>query len=429
MSFARIVAYRVLRQIDAQEFSDSRELLHQFAKQHELNNADLRLASAIVFGCLRYRLGLDAAIAKHLDRPSAHVSPAVQTILRMVAFQHFYLDKVPAHAICNDAVALVGLDMTRNAGRQRGFVNAIARKIIAVESPLSFTGLSESYSFPTWLIGLFKMRFEADKIEEILKECNTEPPVVLRVNTLQMSRAEAKTILSENDVTVAEGRHAPQALVLERSSDLPKILHMDAFKQGAFYIQDEASQLVSVFADPKEGETVLDLCAAPGGKTTHLAELAGGQCSIIATDINENRMDMFRENIARMQTPCVTIVPYNELAQYKVTGFDLVLVDAPCSGLGTIRRNPEIKWRLTYDGLAQVCEVQYDILCSAAAYVKPQGRMVYSTCSVSMQENEKVVRRFLDAHEGWYLDENKTYCSWEHDLTMDGFCIHILRRK
>ncbi len=429
VAVSRRIAYLVLRQIDEQSYADSRELVRSTAKSFKAEEADTRLALTIVMGCLRYRLALNGIIKNCLERPNKALLPFVETILQMVAYQHYYLDRLPPYAICNDAVELVTFEGFGTDNRLKGFVNAVAKKIVSGKQMPLLHDLTEELSFPTWMIGLFKSRFGETLMTDILRECNCEPPVTLRVNRLKISRNDMQQLLIQNSISCRVGNHTPDSLILDNSGDLAKIVALSEFRDGYVYFQDEASQMVSVIANPHAGERVLDMCAAPGGKTTHLAEVADGKADIVASDFNESRLSVLRENVERMGASCVRVVPWDVLMAEKKPVFDLVLVDAPCSGLGTLRRNPEIKWRIEYKDLLRLRETQYALLCGAAKYVRDNGRLVYSTCSITAQENIEVIKTFLEKHSEWTIAKNGEFCSWPEAIDMDGFSIFVLTRK
>ena len=428
VSVARRIAYKVLRHLDEKPECDSRDLIRVLIQKNKVDEADERLAVTLVLGCLRYRMRLDGVIRKFLVKPQQKLLPFIQTILRMVAYQQFYLDRLPPHAICNEAVGLVALEGYGADNRLRGFVNAVSRKIVEMDRPLEPENIFEAYSLPSWLGGVFKVRFGKQNLLHLFEGINQEPSVVLRVNTRLCSLKQAADILNENEIEFERGKLVNDAFVLLHSSKLLRLLKLPAFEQGYFYIQDEASQYVSIKAAPRSGEKVLDLCAAPGGKTGHLAELSFGMSEIVATDINARRLALLKENLERLGTTDVRVLPWQEVMQSShFAQYDLVLVDAPCSGIGTIRRNPEIKWRLQYEDIVRLSEMQYDLLCTASQFVRKGGRIVYSTCSVTTQENKDVIDRFLNSHINWTFNESKSFCSWPQLTCVDGFTINELQ--
>ena len=285
-------------------------------------------------------------------------------------------------------------------GRNVAFVNAMVRKISAMTEPVrpaqadAVARLGSLFSHPLWLVDMFRRKFGGEAFEQVLAANNREPAAALRVNRLLVGIDDLRSRLEEAGVDAQPSRLSPDALVLQDAGQLRELLHGPLFIEGLFYVQDEASQIVAHVAAPQPGMRVLDLCAAPGGKCIHMAELAGGKAQVVATDISPERLGLVVENAGRMRTTGLVVKSFGEVAGGREL-YDLVLVDGPCSGLGTIRRNPEIKYRVTPDALRSMQARQADLLEKAAHLVAPTGRLVYSTCSVSDDENIGVVKRFL----------------------------------
>lgn len=447
---ARIVAARVLLELERDEETDSGNLLDRHIREASLTDRDARLGAALVFTVLRHEYLLDLQYREFLTQPPSRLSAETRVLLRMAAAQKFYFERLPEYAIANDSVTLAR-EHLRVMPREAGFVNAVVRKLLSLPAMKRPPGnpahaLSVTYSHPQWLVDLIAAEFGNSWTETILETNNEEPSLVLRANRLRTTRDDLASQLQELEIETLPGSLAPDALVLEEPGQLRRALESEAFSNGFFYIQDEASQLVPVLAAPRAGETVLDLCAAPGGKTTQMAELAGGQAKITASDISLLRLKMLGENLQRLRTPGVGVLhieKVRELAASTGPKFDLVLIDAPCSGLGTIRRNPEIRYRCTPEDIERLAGEQLRLLNFGRSLVRPGGRIVYSTCTFTTRENSEVVRRFLEAHPEFSIeaapdlppaievlrDPDGIYRVWPHHLDMDAFETAILRRN
>ena len=360
---------------------------------------DRALATDLVTGTLRWQRQLDYLIEHFSKRPLSKLDVEVLQILRLGAYQLLHLDRVPAAAAVNDAVA-----MTRRARKTSaaGLVNAVLRGIsrnthrLPLPSrppegaPLPY--LEVSLSHPIWLAGRWLDRFGFEGAEAWEQFNNQPAPLTLRVNGLKTDRASLMRSLSENAVTVVPARYAPDGLIVTSGNPLRTPLA----GTGQFVLQDEASQLVALLGAPEPGMKVLDACASPGGKTTAMAAMGGDRAEIVAADVRGARVQLLREtvnasgahNIRVVQADLAAGLPFN-------SAFDLVFVDAPCSGLGTVRRDPDIRWRRAEADIATMARAQSAMIRSAAQTVRPGGRLIYATCSSEPEENDGVVEGFL----------------------------------
>ncbi|MGI8906792.1 MAG: 16S rRNA (cytosine(967)-C(5))-methyltransferase RsmB [Candidatus Sumerlaeaceae bacterium] len=444
---ARITAVRVLLRLQQDKRVFSAECLDAEIRRARLSEPDARLATAIVYGVLRNTLLLDAQYREFLRMAPSRLDPGVRVLLRMATFQKFFLQRIPDHAIASDAV-----DIARRAlrlhERDSRFVNAVIRRILALpemQLPKGAdpAGLSIRYSHPEWLVRYVERKF-GGTTEAILASNNQEAPVAVRVNPLRTTRDDLIAVMRDLGGECRAGTLSPDALIVDEVP-LQSLVKSVPFGSGAFYLQDEGSQAVAHLVAPKAGEKVLDVCAAPGGKTTHMAELSGGAATIVATDISEGRLNLLRENVARLQTPGVEVLPFVAVMDSdRFHGsFDAVLVDAPCSGLGTLRRNPEIRYRIQPEELKVLGQQQAELLARAALLVKPGGRLVYSTCTISDEENRDVVHGFLSTHPNFQhemntsglpaailqlRDKDNIFRTWPRHLDVDGFEAAILTR-
>ena len=405
-SRAREVAVRALERVEAAASFADIALDHELASR-PLSPRDAALAMELVYGTLRWQRYLDWILAPHSRRRLETLDARVRVILRMTAYQIALLDRVPTFAAVNDAVTLA----PRTPG-VKPFVNAVLRSFArraprerepaAPRDPLE--ALATRCSFPTWLAARWVAAFGREEAEALMRASNERPPLTLRANALRTTRdALAERLAAEEGLAVRPTRHAPEGLVVGPGG-APASWH--AFGDGSFAVQDEASMLVGRLLAPEPGATVADVCAAPGTKTTHIAELMADRGRVLAFDREPERLARVRETAARLG---ITVIDARDGAvDVLAPGFrdacDAVLVDAPCSNLGVLRRNPEVKWRRQPSDLGPASRQQCEILAAAATMVKPGGRLVYATCSLEPEENEAVVSAFLRARPEFAID-------------------------
>ncbi len=395
----RRAAYAALRAVT----SGRLDLPDALARSRERlpDHRDQALAASATAGTLRWMGALDAVIAAFGRRAVSRLDPEVLDILRLGAFQLLHLDRVPARAVIDDAVELTREQRKSSAA---GFVNALLRRIDRERGNLPLPGrpapfstaaaidyLAVTLSHPRWLAErwLETLGFEA---AEAWAEFNNAPaPLTLRANTLKTTREALVARLAAHGVSVEPARFAPDGLVVTTGQPLTTAL----FDEGWFFVQDEASQLVALAAAPRPGELVLDACASPGGKTVAMAAAMQDRGRLVAGDVRGRRVNLLRQTVGRSEARCVRVarldaawLPFGQV-------FDLVLLDAPCSGLGTIRRDPEVRWRRTAADLPVLAQTQRRLLTAAAETVRPAGRLVYATCSSEPEENDAVVEWFL----------------------------------
>ena len=406
---ARTAAFHGLRAVAAHRV-DLPAALSQ-ARIQLSDERDRALAAEILTGTLRWQRSLDHLIEHFAKRPLSKVDADVVIILRLSLYQLLHLDRVPASAVVDDAV-----DMTRAARKQSaaGFVNAVLRSTLRHRHrlplpprPASVSSgadavayLGTTHSHPDWLVERWLARHGFESTERWVRFNNETPLLTVRANRLRLTRDELAAAFAEDGIETKPARYAPDGLIVTAGNPLRLP------PTGSFFVQDEASQLVPLVVDAQPGARVLDLCASPGGKTTSLAAAIHDQGVIIASDVRPRRLRTLAETVrasgARhihvMQVPATGPLPFQPV-------FDRVLVDAPCSGLGTIRRDPDIRWRRREEELASLSDRQVELLERAARVVAPDGRLVYATCSSEPEENETVVDRFLAGHpEFMHLD-------------------------
>jgi 16S rRNA (cytosine967-C5)-methyltransferase len=402
---ARFEALRILVRVEGDRaFAD-------IALEHALDRAgleprDAALCTEIVYGTLRWQRHLDWRLSAHLHRPLGRLDPWVRALLRLTAYQVLFLDRVPRWAAVDEAVSLAKLK-ARTPGPAE-FVNAVLRSLTRAPAsselpadPVEAAGVR--WSYPDWIVARWFSRYGSAEAEALMAAGNERPPITLRANRLRIDRGALAVRLRDEELGETRPTAlAPEGLVLEKGAPA----RLAPFAEGWCTVQDEASMLIARLLDPRPGETVADACAAPGTKATHLAELMDNRGRIVAFDPQAARLALLDRGATRLG---ITIIQSQvggaaALAPRWAGRCDRVLVDAPCSNLGVLRRNPEVKWRRTEDDLRRLQQKQRTILAAAAAMAKPGGRLVYATCSPEPEENEEVVAPFLEAHGEWAVD-------------------------
>jgi 16S rRNA (cytosine967-C5)-methyltransferase len=357
---------------------------------------DHTLLTELVTGTLRMRAALDFQLAQRTTRPLESLDAAVLASLRLGAFQILFLDRVPASAVVNDAVSLMRRGGKTSAG---GFVNAVLRtlardrKTIRWPEGTDAAALAVRHSHPQWLVERWLQRYGAERTERWLVFNNTPPRLCLATNRTMGDRDTLAEALAAEGVTTTPTTRAADGLIVV---DGP-ILASAALREGRCVIQDEASQLIAGLGAVVPGQRVLDLCAAPGGKSMTLASRVAPDGQVVACDVRPRRVRLLRELVARTRLPHTAIVQVPQVGPLPFTdgAFDFILIDAPCSGLGTLRRDPDIRWGRQAADLPRLVAQQRELLARAAGLVRPGGALVYATCSSEPEENDEVVAAFL----------------------------------
>lgn len=407
-----------------------------------MDQRDRALFTTLVFGVTRWRKRLDWIIGRHSNVLVKKIRPEVQNILRLGLFQIFFLDRIPASAAVNTAV-----NMTKKTAPvwTVRFVNGLLRNAIRKKDDIKFpmagnnpvAALAVSRSFPEWLVKRWLDRFGFEETCALCDAVNNIPPLTIRANTLKIDRKKLTELLTSDVGHIEPTGCAPDGLRLGALNT--SIDRMQAFKDGLFQVQDEAAQLISLLLHPCPGETVLDACAGFGGKTAHMAQLMNNSGQIMAVDRDQKKLTRLADDMKRMGIVTVTGRTGDLESPAALPGagpFDRILLDAPCSGLGVIRRNPDIKWDPSRQDLSRFSARQTSLLESIAPYLKPSGRMVYAVCSMEPEENEAVVSTFLNRHPEFKLVKDYAYLpdaarplmdargffrSFPHCHAMDGF--------
>ena len=364
-----------------------------------LDGRDAAFVKELSYGVLKQKLILDHVIKGFSSVKLKKLAPYVLCLLRMGIYQLYFMDKVPESAAVNESVKLAG----RYAGKSRGFVNAILRKAASVPLQLpagdSPEALSLRYSHPEELVLWMLDRFGQEKTEHILQENNRTPALCIRVNSLKTNPEALTALLEKEGITVHPGAFCQSALVVEGGS----VGQLSAYGEGLFTLQDQSAQLAALALNPKPGDTVFDVCAAPGGKTTHLAELMENQGEILALDLYEKRLLSVDAAAKRLGISIIKTDAADAASYAFAKRADKILIDAPCSGLGVIRRRPDIKYKTDITDFSEIVGIQRDILNHCAEFLKPGGELVYSTCTINPAENEEQVIAFLKTHPDFGL--------------------------
>jgi 16S rRNA (cytosine967-C5)-methyltransferase len=393
---ARELALEVLTRVE-EDRAFAGLLLDHHLNRSGLSARDRRLATELTYGVLRWGSRLDAYLRRTSHRPLAGLPSWLRNLLRLGAYQCLFLDRIPPYAAVHESVTLA---KARGHEGIALFVNAVLRAVIRhgklLEEPQDpLEALAVRHSFPLWLVRRWVGRYGAEEAETLMTALNQRPPFTIRVNTLRLTREEMILHLKSEGAEASPTPYAPEGLILDTSL-LPD--SSPSFREGLWTVQDEASILVGHLLAPRPGERVLDLCAAPGGKTTHLAQLMENRGLIVGVDPHAGRLELAREACRRLGVEIVELVLGQAQTLSRHASFDRVLVDAPCSNLGILRRAPELKWSRQEEELPRLSATQVEILEAAAALVRPGGVIVYSTCSLEPEENEAVVTALLTRH-------------------------------
>lgn len=411
LSPAREIATRVLlRRLQVNAFVE--DLFEEALAGTKMRADDRRLAQEMVYGCVRWQGTLDWLITRKTDaRPQ---QPQVQVFLRLGLYQLFFLDRVPPHAACFETVESA---KRLGFGLQASFINAILRRYSDELAPvkqqlaeLKSTLPQVGYSHPEWLVRKWTERWGAEDTRRLLEWNNSAPPTLIRVNTLKTTVTALldRWRLQENvEYDFVRCPWAEDQVYALKSH--PSLAALGSFRDGWFYVQDPSTLLAVQALDAWAGESILDLCAAPGGKSAYIAQKMENDGELLACDTSPDRLRLVTENCARLGVTCVKTLalgdhPEAALIQKK---FDKVLVDAPCSNTGVLRRRLDLRWRLRPEEFTRLREPQLKLLRLAAAHLKPGGTLVYSTCSLEPEENAEVVKDFLAAHPQFKLESER----------------------
>jgi 16S rRNA (cytosine967-C5)-methyltransferase len=432
----REIAAQILqRRRGGDEFIES--LLERALTGAELSAADRGLCQELAYGVVRWQATLDWLIARKTQGRTQ--KSGLQDLLRLGLYQIFWLDRIPDHAAVNETVEMA---KQRGFGAQAGFINAVLRGYLRehdetkkILADLKISQLALGWSHPEWLVARWQKRWGNERARQLLEWNNTPPKTFARVNTLkfagarlsQPQRVGKPVAAAAGTAALREMENAGDLLTQWRDEDVeydfvrrdwfeenlvfelkshPPLAGLPSFTQGLFYVQDPGTLLAVRELDPQPGDTILDFCAAPGGKTTFIAQLMNNQGRIVAQDVSTERLKWVEENCARLGVTCVETVPTSSFILHP-SSFGKVLLDAPCSNTGVMRRRVDLRWRIQPEEIQRLRTMQLDLLRQAALAVKPGGVLVYSTCSLEPEENSEVVKEFLSEQPGFSLEHER----------------------
>ncbi len=423
------------------------DLLDETLEEQRLSStADGRLLTHLVYGVLRQQGHLDGILRQFYRGDYAAMEDAVKNILRVGLYQLKFSDRIPPFAVVDESVKVA----KRISPRAGGLINAVLRNYLRGIDKVVFPALlanpvlhiSTMYSHPAWLVKKWLEVFGADETIALCRTNNELPPLTLRANTLKITRDALLQVLRDDGCVCEPTQFSPDGIHLIDASG--PVRKTSFFEKGFVRLQDEAAQLISHLVDLQPGSRVLDVCAGSGGKTTHLAALLKNEGRMVALDWDEEKLALLQKDARRLGATGIETIRADLMAPLPETltdGFDRVVVDAPCSGTGTLRRNPEIKWRLMEGDIPELTRTQNRILHCAACAVRPGGWLIYCTCSVLPAENEAVLRQFLRDHPQFVSEKPSTaipavltdsrglFRSYPHRHGMDGFFGAVMRRR
>lgn len=440
----RKIASNILYEIEYNGAYTNIAVSKAFENIKNLTSEEKGFLSELVHGVTEHRMKIDYIISQFSNIKIKKIAPKVLNALRLGIYQILYMDRIPPSAAVNESVKLAKI-----AGGQRsgGFVNGILRSIIRNKDNINYPEepnqyLSVYYSYPIELIDFFLDEFGFEFTEDMLEAFDKHHPVTIRCNTLKTSVDKLRTDLAKNGISAKQinNKDFPRldyALSTERMRNIERL---SSYKNGEFYIQDIAAMLVAEVLDPQKGDTVIDMCAAPGGKTTHIAEKMENEGIVYAFDIYEHKIKLINENASRLGLDiCESKIQDSSVLNEKyIHKADRVLVDAPCSGFGIMGRKPDIKYHRQIADIYSLAELSFKILSNGSHYVKSGGTLVFSTCTITREENERVVERFLDEFgQEFYLDPieqikkpNEGYITlYPHIDGTDGFFICKFKKR
>jgi 16S rRNA (cytosine967-C5)-methyltransferase len=429
MPNARQIAAEILHDLDGGTHTLDTLLERNDPQIRQLQRSDRALAHALIFGVLRWQSRLDWRLGHLLRQPKKKLDPWVRIVLRMALFQLEHMDRIPDSAVVHTAVDLV---KTNNRSWAAGFVNGVLRNALRRTKPLPMpdidkdpvAGLAVQYAFPPWLVSRWIERWGIDSSRALCRAVNQIPAITIRSNTLKITRENLIESLQGEVKTISPTSRSPEGIRLV-SPDRP-IDQWTAYRQGWFQVQDEAAQIISHFLDPRPGMRIWDACSGLGTKTGHIAQLIKDQGRVLASDLDWVKLKKLSREMQRLGISSVTTRPVDLQSPEPVDDlplFDRILIDAPCSGLGVLQKNPDGKWRITAADIDICAGRQLTMLSKAVKYLHPEGILVYAVCSVEPEENEWVARSFLQKHREFviHLPEMTSVSDAQKVMTPEGF--------
>jgi len=405
----RAICLDILDRVEEADLHPDRLLTDSFKRYRYLTLLDRSFLTELTYGVIRWRGRLDWVIRQFSKIPFEKIELGTLNILRLGLYQILFLSRTPSSAAVNESVELA--KRIRGKGGA-GFVNAVLRSSIRQKDGIRYPEMGEdpalhisvAQSHPHWLVQRWVKEVG---VEDAIKICafnNQISSLTLRINTLKINRKDLIKKLEEKELRPFPTTYSEEGIVLQ---DPPPTSELPFIKEGLYIIQDEASQLVTSILDPKPGERILDACAAPGGKTTHMAQKMKNKGEIYALDLSQGKIDLIEEVCQRLWIKIIKTIRGDAASSLPIPHelrFDRILADVPCSGFGTLRKNPDLKWRRGERDIKRLSELQFSILKNLSVYVKEGGVLIYSTCTIFHEENEDVVEKFLDEHPEFQLD-------------------------
>lgn len=430
----RETALKVLYRIDKEKAYSNIVLNQEIKKNKELTQLDISFISELIYGVTNWKLTIDTIIEKYSKIKLRKISDWILNILRLGIYQIIWLDKVPKSAAVNESVNLA---KRYGHSASSNFVNAILRKVTKqdleelknIKNPIE--RMSKMYSMPIWIVEKLLNQKDINIVENICQELTKRPKVIIRRNSLKVGKEEFENLLQENKIEFQSSEINPLFYILE---GIKNIESLKIFEQGYFTVQDISAGLAAKYLDPKPGEKILDACSAPGGKTTYLAELMENKGEIQAWDIYINRTNLVKENAKRLGITIIDEKQKDATIYYEEYNekFDKILLDVPCLGLGVIKRKPDIKWQKELKDVEEITKIQRKILETCTNYLKPEGTLIYSTCSILKEENEEIVEEFLKKNDNFKLEKINEQNSGILEIlpqnNKDGFFIAKLKK-
>ncbi|WP_283246400.1 16S rRNA (cytosine(967)-C(5))-methyltransferase RsmB [Paenibacillus sp. Marseille-Q4541] len=431
---SREAAMNILTAVE-EEGAYSNLLLNQVLKGANLSPADAGLATELVYGTIARRNTLDFFLESYVAKGLKKLTPWVRNLLRLSLYQILYLDRIPHHAAVSEAV-----NIAKRKGHQgiSGMVNGVLRNMLRNLDQLQVPEdlpvvkrIALTHSHPEWLVKRWVAQYGEHTAEAMCRANNEAPPVSVRVNTTMTSRDKLMQEMEAAGHTVLPSKLSKDGIIVTSGGNMALT---SWYKDGMLSVQDESSMLVAEAVGPEPGMTVLDCCAAPGGKTSHIGEKMQDRGSIIANDIHPHKVKLIQDQADRLGLASIETVCHDALdlsSHYPEASFDRILLDAPCSGFGVIRRKPDLRWTKTPEDVESISSLQSELLSRASKLLKPGGILVYSTCTTEQKENDLVVRNFLSAHPDYAvagladtMNEEVKAC-----VTEEGYGIQILPQK
>lgn len=435
---SREVALNIINRVLI-EGAYSNLVLSNELNESDLNEKDRALVTELVYGTIRRKKTLDMIISNYI-KDIYLMDERVLNILRMAIYQMHFLDKVPEFAACNEAVELAKQISVQDSKLVNGILRSYTKNPDDMDVKDKIDRLVYQYSYEPWFIRMIYKQYGEENGRKILAGLNATPKVTVRVNASKGEYDEVFERLEEMGYDVEEGYACPEAIIIKGGSSIE---NNELFREGLITVQDESAMLVSPLLDLNPGDVALDLCAAPGGKTTHIAELLENEGKVYSFDLHENKLSLINENLERLGLNNVEVeaMDATKLNSKYVACADKVLIDVPCSGLGIIRKKPEIKWNKSRKALKDLVPTQREIMENAWAYLKNGGTMIYSTCTLNTEENQDNVEWFLNKYKDAKVEKiylgNMDNFIYNNDgsLTilpneyMDGFYIAKISKK